>query len=150
METVLKEPTIVGGSKETVRTPAFNQDFLQLTEAEQLSIATIMAAIADGTALPATAYRRDHMTTHDTLLTREGIMHLHFSDTDDNKLLFVEQYDTYVVLIAISDHGEFKSKPKGLQLKKRAGTQSYRARQTFEHTRRQALKAAIKKPDDEI
>ncbi len=149
MESVLKQPTLVGGRKETVRTPAFNADFAQLTEAEQLSIATIIAAIYGGTPLPAEAYRRDHLTTHDTLLSREGIMHLHFSDTDDNKLLFLEQYDTYVVLIAISDHAEFKTKPKGLRLKKRVGVQSYRVRQKFEFDRRQQAKPPAPKPDDE-
>ena len=148
METVLKTPTIKGGAKEIVRTPAFNSDFAALTEADQLAIATIIEAIANGTDLPSKAYRRGHLTTTDSLLSREGIMHLHFSDTDDNQLLFVEQYDTYVVLIAISDHTEFRTTPKGRKLKNRTGGQAVKSRQLFEYGRRQGPKKAAAPPED--
>jgi hypothetical protein len=148
MEAVKKTPTIEGGPKELVWTASFNTDFQKLTEAEQLAIAEILAAIASGKPLPEEAYRRGHLTSDDTLLLREGIMHLHFSATDDNQLLFVEQYGTYVVVIAISDHTEFKTKLKGLNVRRRVGRQSYAARQTLEYQRRQREKTAQAEDDD--
>jgi hypothetical protein len=115
MPSALKLARIVAKAKEVHFVEPFG-DTVGLTRRPDLQegLWRIQAAIEAGSALPSFAYRRS--TRPDRLLEREGMMHLHLAE-GSRELLYLIQYDAYVVFLEVSDHGHFDNEPPGAVLK---------------------------------
>jgi hypothetical protein len=78
----------------------------------------IIRAIRRGDLLPARAYRRGIERDYDELLDLYGIKHLHLGDIDDDVLLFLVEYEDFVVLLQSDGHLKHFDKPVGATLRK--------------------------------
>lgn len=77
----------------------------------------IRRCILNGTPLPSSYYRKGVDLDTDALLEAEGFMHLHLGRTNTSELLWLVQYDDHVVLLELSDHKHFTTRPVGTLLK---------------------------------
>lgn len=81
------------------------------------NIDLIRRCIEDGDPIPERFYRKS--MGRDYLLEELGIFHLHIGiGIDDDVLLFVEELDEAVVFIAVTDHGVFEERPRGIRFRK--------------------------------
>ena len=80
-------------------------------------IAHIRICIQNGTPLPTGYYRKGVGLNTDTLLQDEGIMHLHLGASNTPELLYLIQYADHVVLLELSDHDHFATRPIGARLR---------------------------------
>ena len=87
----------------------------RLSDRQEEFVLSLLDAVTSGTALPKGAYRRS--SGPDTLLLRDGIMHLHLGHSGSRELLYLVQYADAVVLLEISDHYHFTTKPIGATLR---------------------------------
>ncbi len=71
----------------------------------------------NGTPLPSGYYRKGVGLNSDALLHSEGIMHLHLGASNTSELLYLIQYPDHVVLLELSNHSHFATKPVGARLK---------------------------------
>jgi len=75
--------------------------------------------IEQGLELPPKFYRNGIGTTTDDLLQHTGVKHVHLGATKSDVLLFVEEFDDFVVLLEIAGHDQnFWEVPVGATLKK--------------------------------
>ena len=78
----------------------------------------IIRAIKQGDLLPAKAYRRGIGRDYDELLDLYGIKHLHLGEVGDDVLLFLVEYEEFVVLLQTDNHRKHFNKPVGSTLRK--------------------------------
>ena len=79
-------------------------------------VAHIRTCIQNGTPLPTGYYRKGVGLNADALLQAEGIMHLHLGASNTSELLYLIQYPDHVVLLELSDHAHFATRPIGVRL----------------------------------
>jgi hypothetical protein len=77
------------------------------------AVAAAVSAIKGGAPLPTGYYRKGVGKTPDALLATHGIMHLHLGKPNTKELLYLVQYPDDVVLLELSGHAHFTSKPIG-------------------------------------
>lgn len=80
-------------------------------------VAHIRTCIQNGTPLPTGYYRKGVGLSADTLLQSDGIMHLHLGASNTPELLYLIQYPDHVVLLELSDHDHFATRPVGARLR---------------------------------
>ena len=105
MEAIPKSIQRLSSFRQTCRLSAQQEDF----------VLDILDAIAAGTPLPDGSYRRSR--SRDVLLERDGIMHLHIGHAGSRELIYLVQYPDCVVLLEISDHYHFTTRPIGITLR---------------------------------
>lgn len=66
-----------------------------------------------GALVPERFYRNRIDQKPDPLLAAEGIKHLHLGGSDSDIIVFLVEYEDRVVILEISDHTRFASKPPG-------------------------------------
>lgn len=77
----------------------------------------IKEAIEIGCALDGRYYRQDLYLSTDTLLQTTGIMHLHLGSQTGDQLLWLIEYETYVLFLEVTGHlNRFSDKPPGRTL----------------------------------
>jgi hypothetical protein len=110
----LKLSTIQPKPKEIVQAPSW-RDIVGLTKRPELKQAfdTILRCIRTGRSIPQEFYRANRDSTPDELLDREDVMHLHLGNPGTRELLYLIQYDDYVILLEVSDHYHFETDPPG-------------------------------------
>ena len=81
------------------------------------AVTAAIRAIQGGAPLLTGYYSKGIGTDKDTLLETQGIMHLHLGRPNTNELLYLVQYPNDVVLLELSDHTHFRTRPIGKQLK---------------------------------
>jgi len=114
----MKLPRIEGKRKRVEESPRFDKtSYFRGKPHLAPFVAEIYEAIESGKPLPDWAYRRDLESTPDLLLERMGVMHLHLGSKSSNELLYVYQFDDYVVFLEISSHRHFETDPPGTLLK---------------------------------
>lgn len=119
MPTRLRVPDIVARKKHVHRASSFRTTLKLGPESSQFrAFQHIVTCIANGTPLPDGYYRSMRHGSPDELLETYGIMHLHLGDPTTNELLFLIQYEKFVVLLEISDHSAFATDPVGAVLRK--------------------------------
>lgn len=84
------------------------------------AIDDMTATIEAGLGINEKYYRRDRHVTPDEMLD-VGYMHLHPLGPGTLQLLFLEQYEEYVLLLECSNHDHFRIKPLGVVLKRLHG-----------------------------
>lgn len=138
LETCLTDDRIAAVPKEVFTTDDFDTAFSGLDRADALRAAEIIFAIQHGKALPGFAYRPgiDNPNDVDDLLKATGWMHLHFHSTDDDWLIYLKQFDTYVILAGIARHTPHFRKPYGTELKRKWGTKVPKLQAKIETERR--------------
>lgn len=72
--------------------------------------------IADGSPIPPRYYRRNLDKTPDTLLQRTGIMHLHLAGQGSDELVYVVQFEDFVLILETNTHAHFQGEPPGRAL----------------------------------
>lgn len=117
---------------ERVREPKFKQgppkrvDYSQLwgrpseflvpegSDAEK-DLISIIRAIGNGNLVPNRCYRTgiDRDDPPDRLLIEQGIKHLHLGGPKSDTLLFLVEYETFVLLLDIQSHKVFEQEPPG-------------------------------------
>lgn len=75
----------------------------------------IIRAIRNGYLVPNHCYRPgvDDNEPPDRLLAEKGIKHLHLGGRKSDVLLFLVEYETFVLLLDIKGHGVFQEEPPG-------------------------------------
>jgi hypothetical protein len=82
----------------------------------------IIRRIDQGLEIPLKFYRTGLDTTPDELLEATGVKHLHLGGRGSNVLLYLVEYDSFVVLLEINDHKHFGQLPVGKLLNAALGT----------------------------
>jgi hypothetical protein len=77
----------------------------------------IIECLGAGRYLPPRFYRRGIDRTPDQLLEDHGIKHLHLGAGNSDVLVFAVEFDDHVLLLEVSDHSRFGSKPHGTALR---------------------------------
>jgi len=85
----------------------------------QKALDDIRLHVTRGTELPARYYRKDHLSTPDEMLETYDLMHLHPGNPNTREVFVVVQTTDEVILIAVTDHGPFETKPPGVLLHNR-------------------------------
>lgn len=89
------------------------------TEPYVKNLLEIVRRIEQGIELLPKHYRNHIGKTPDPLLQHTGVKHLHLGDTKSDVLLFLQEYDGFVMLLEIADHGaNFGNLPVGAILQK--------------------------------
>lgn len=92
---------------------------LGTTEPYAKNLLDIRRRLEQGMELPPGRYRNHIGKTPDDLLQHTGVKHLHLGDVKSNVLLFLQEYDGFIVLLEIADHGtNFHNVPVGDVLQK--------------------------------
>jgi hypothetical protein len=107
----LRLPQIEPDKPKTVETIASFRRTVRLTRAQEEFVLDIIACIEAGKPLPLGSYRTSR--NRDILIEREGIMHLHLGHSGSRELLYLTQYPDRVVLLEISGHHHFTTRPIG-------------------------------------
>lgn len=84
---------------------------VSLTAPQQEFLWDVIEAIKAGNPLPKGAYRTSG--GRDTLLEKEGVMHLHLGSSKSAELLYVVQYPDHVVFLEIGGHNHLTTNPVG-------------------------------------
>ncbi|MDH7973049.1 hypothetical protein QH494_12750 [Sphingomonas sp. AR_OL41] len=77
----------------------------------------VLDYLEKGFELPSRFYRPSMDRQDDQLLIRDGYKHLHLGKDKDDVLLFVIEFDGFVVLAEANGHRRFKTEPPGSALK---------------------------------
>jgi hypothetical protein len=146
MVEILRLPHIERKPKEVEFLETY-RDTIGLSKRPELltALETIIDCIESGRALPLGSYRGS--TVLDELLEDEGYMHLHLGDPTTRELIFLVQYPHHVVILEITDHYHFKTRPRGAVLKRihgKALVKSAAARQQKRLLRAAAIRAGFK------
>jgi hypothetical protein len=132
--------TIESKSKEVEQSPTYRRT-IPLTDEITDELDIIRDRIINGYALPPRYYRKDRDTTPDELLDQYGIMHLHLCGQNSNIILYLIQYNNFVIFLELSDHGPFTNRPVGAQL------QSHKSGiDTVIANRKAKIKSGLNKP----
>jgi hypothetical protein len=105
------------------------------------NIESMTASIEAGLGVDEKYYRRDRHVTPDEML-EVGYMHLHPLGLGTSQLLFLEQYEDYILLLECSNHDHFRIKPAGVVLKRLHGAAIRAA--ALRHQEGQARESAIR------
>lgn len=100
--------------KKFVLSKSYRDTFKQAAALQAL--AEIKEYVENGRPLPARYYRRDSQTTVDQMLQSEGFLHLHAGDPSTRVLIYAIQYDDAVLILEITGHEHFQTKPPGTVL----------------------------------
>ncbi len=77
----------------------------------------IVDCLLDGRLIPEKFYRNRIDHTPDALLAGDGIKHLHLGGRNSDIILFLVEYEDRVVLLEVSNHQHFATKPAGSLLR---------------------------------
>lgn len=77
----------------------------------------VLDYLEKGLELPSRFYRPSMDRKDDELLLRDGYVHLHLGRNQDDVLLFLIEFDGFVVLAEANGHRRFKTDPPGSALK---------------------------------
>ena len=85
--------------------------------AEEKDLFDIIYALGAGNLIPEHCYRNGIERTADDLLDNYGIKHLHLGGGNSDTILFLAEYDDFVLLLEIGSHQAFADKPVGSVLR---------------------------------
>lgn len=77
------------------------------------NIQSIMNCIENGAPIPQKHYRASSDRKGDELLVKFGIIHLHLVHPGDNNILYLQQYEDFVLLLEVSTHTHLEKIPIG-------------------------------------
>lgn len=78
-----------------------------------MSLFTIKSYIETGTPISDNYYRASSDRRGDDLLVKSGIMHLHLTHPHDDFILYLMQFDDFVLFIEVSTHAHLQKVPIG-------------------------------------
>lgn len=104
----------VVGSK-TIVQEEFFKICIRLTELQRKHFINILGLIRIGGDL-GPYYRKGIGLNRDDLLMSHGVMHLHLGGSSSDALLYLLQYELYVVLLRIDNHSYVDERPVGNSL----------------------------------
>jgi len=104
----------VVGSK-TIVQEEFFKICIRLTELQRKHFINILGLIRIGGDL-GPYYRKGIGLNRDDLLMNHGVMHLHLGGSSSDALLYLLQYESYVVLLRIDNHSYVDERPVGNSL----------------------------------
>jgi hypothetical protein len=112
MPTLLRSPTLEAKPKQIVFLSSWRTTVnLAKLPNQQAALTEFLTCVKSGRTVPAKFYRAS--TGDDTLLAQQGIMHIHLGHAGTRELLYIMQFDTHLLLLEISDHAHFDTKPPG-------------------------------------
>ena len=118
MSTLLRDPYIETKPKKVYYSGRWRNTAPEYSFADAArEISVITKLIKAGTPLDGNYYRQNMHNKPDLLLAAEGIMHLHPLGAGTSELIFLMQYDDYVLLLECSDHDQFRIDPPGTALR---------------------------------
>lgn len=80
---------------------------------EEKDLLDIISAIGRGNRIPAHCYRNRIDLTEDRLLEEQGIKHLHLGGASGDVILYLVEYDDFVLLLDIGSHKDLETEPPG-------------------------------------
>lgn len=116
---------------ERVREPRFKQDrpkrvdysllwekrpnLIARGSPEEKDLLAIIHAIDRGNLIPTHCYRNgiERNYPEDRLLDEQGIKHLHLGGASGNVILYLVEYETFVLLLEIGTHKDLETEPPG-------------------------------------
>lgn len=117
---------------------------------EEADLLAIIRAIGDGNFVPERCYRHGIDRDQDLLLNDYGIKHFHLGGADSDTVLFLVEYEEFVLFLDIGSHVAFASKPPGSVLRslhdaalRRADALAARQRQDREERNREAAHSGL-------
>lgn len=81
--------------------------------AEEKDLLDIISAISRGNRVPAHCYRNRIGLTDDRLLDEQGIKHLHLGGASGDVILYLVEYEHFVLLLDIGSHKDLETEPPG-------------------------------------
>lgn len=105
--------------RKLIKRAATFTDFTGVLDQEPFAsdLGFVVDCLEKGLELPSRFYRPSMDRKVDELLLRDGYMHLHLGRNEDDVLLFLVEFDGFVVLAEANGHRRFKTEPPGSALK---------------------------------